>query len=302
LRCAFFRRVALRSRASTRSHYLHRSPSEPASCSRPGFAAGRLAEQLRRARDRYREISESDSLTRLANADTFRRHYSRSVEHSARSGEPLSLLILDVDQLKGVNDELGHSFGSAALRHVGGVLEELKRAGDLAARWGGDEFTLLMPGAEADTAWRRAESVLERLRAQPVRVDGRERTISATMGSRPRAVRRRAISSRSRTARSTPESAPAEARCAASAPEAAPRLLQLAGSANSVGIAWASAPSIARSRSLVDTPPGAEKPPVRPFAARTRWQGIRMGIGFAPSAAPTSRACDGSPRRLAISP
>ncbi len=147
-----------------------------------GFAAGRVAEQLRRGRDRYRELSELDSLTRLANADTFRRHYVRSVEHAARSGEPLSLLILDVDQLKGLNDELGHSFGSAALRHVAGVLDELKRAGDLAARWGGDEFTLLMPGAGAATARRRAESILARLRAQPVRADGRERIISATIG------------------------------------------------------------------------------------------------------------------------
>ncbi len=147
-----------------------------------GFVAGRRTDRIRHWRDRFQELSELDPLTRLANFDTFRRHYARSVEHAARSGEPLSLLMIDLDQLKLLNDELGHSFGSAALRHVAGVLEELKRAGDLAARWGGDEFTLLMPGAEAETARRRAESILERLRAQPVRVDGRERTISATIG------------------------------------------------------------------------------------------------------------------------
>jgi diguanylate cyclase (GGDEF)-like protein len=90
--------------------------------------------------------------------------------------------MIDVDQLKGLNDELGHSFGSAALRHVAGVVDELKRAGDLAARWGGDEFTLLMPGTDADTARRRAEDILERLRERPVGVAGRERTISATIG------------------------------------------------------------------------------------------------------------------------
>jgi diguanylate cyclase (GGDEF)-like protein len=147
-----------------------------------GFVAGRVAERIRRGRDLYRQLSELDPLTRLANADTFRRHYVRSVENAARSGDALSLLMIDVDRLKGLNDELGHSFGSAVLRHVAGVLDELKRAGDLAARWGGDEFTLLMPGADADTARRRAESILERLRAQPLRVDGRERTVSATIG------------------------------------------------------------------------------------------------------------------------
>ena len=147
-----------------------------------GFVAGRRADRLRQGRDQYRELSELDSLTRLANADTFRRHYDRSVAHAARSGEALSLLMIDIDQLKGLNDELGHSFGSATLRHVAGALDDLKRAGDLAARWGGDEFALLMPGADADTALRRAESILERLRAEPVRVDGRERSVSATIG------------------------------------------------------------------------------------------------------------------------
>ena len=46
-------------------------------------------------------------MTRLANAETFRRHYDRSIQHAARSAEPLSLLMIDVDQLKGLNDELG---------------------------------------------------------------------------------------------------------------------------------------------------------------------------------------------------
>ena len=147
-----------------------------------GFLVGRRADRLRQGRDRYRQLSELDSLTRLANAETFRRHYDRSIQHAARSAEPLSLLMIDVDQLKGLNDELGHSFGSAALRHMAQILEESKRVGDLAARWGGDEFALLMPGTGADTAQRRAESILERLRARPVGIDGLERTISATIG------------------------------------------------------------------------------------------------------------------------
>jgi diguanylate cyclase (GGDEF)-like protein len=147
-----------------------------------GFIAGRRADRLRSGRERYRTLSELDSLTNLVNSRTFGRHFERAVEHAARFQEPLSLLLVDVDQLKALNDELGHSFGNAALLHVGKVLETSKRAADVAARWGGDEFTLLMAGAGPEAAHRQAEAILERLRAEPVRVDGRERIISATIG------------------------------------------------------------------------------------------------------------------------
>ena len=148
-----------------------------------GFLAGRRADRLRSGRDEYRELSEQDPLTSLVNARTFRGHYERAVAHAGRFGEPLSLLLLDVDQLKALNDELGHSFGSATLLHVAGVLEKSKRMADVAARWGGDEFTLLMPGAGSAAARRQAESILEMLRNEPVRVDGRERRISVTIGA-----------------------------------------------------------------------------------------------------------------------
>jgi diguanylate cyclase (GGDEF)-like protein len=147
-----------------------------------GFLAGRRADRLQSGRDSYRSLSELDSLTNLVNSRTFRLHYERAMEHAARFREPLSLLLIDVDQLKALNDEFGHSFGSAALLRVGKILESSKRASDMAARWGGDEFALLMPGAGAQAARRQAETILEQLRDEPIRVDGRERVISATIG------------------------------------------------------------------------------------------------------------------------
>ena len=147
-----------------------------------GFLAGRRADRLRSGQDRYRSLSERDPLTNLVNTRAFRNHYERARAHAARFGEPLSLLLIDVDGLKTLNDELGHSFGSAALLHLAEVLEGSKRVADVAARWGGDEFTLLMPGAAPDAAHRLAATILERLRAEPVRVDRRERVISATIG------------------------------------------------------------------------------------------------------------------------
>ncbi len=147
-----------------------------------GFVTGRRADRLRSGRDRYRRLSEHDSLTNLLNARAFREHYERARARASRFGEPLSLLLVDVDRLKTLNDELGHSFGTACLLRVAEVLEHSKRVSDVAARWGGDEFTLLMPGAGPDAANRLAKTILERIQAEPVRLDGRERLVSATIG------------------------------------------------------------------------------------------------------------------------
>ena len=102
--------------------------------------------------------------------------------HAARFGEAISLLMLDLDQLKALNDRYGHSFGSAALLHLARVLDESKRDADLAARWGGDEFVLLMPGAGREAAERLAQSIIDRLGRESVEVDGRTQRISATIG------------------------------------------------------------------------------------------------------------------------
>lgn len=147
-----------------------------------GFFVGRRADTLRSGRDRYRALSELDSLTGLVNARTFFGRYRRAAEHARRFREPLSLLVLDVDRLKALNDSYGHAFGSAALLHVAQVLSDTKREDDMAARWGGDEFALLMPGADAAAARRQAEAIVERLRRGPLVHGGEPRAVSVTIG------------------------------------------------------------------------------------------------------------------------
>jgi len=147
-----------------------------------GYLAGRRADLLRRGRDRFRDMAERDPLTGLHNVETFRRHYERAAEHAAAHGEALALLVLDVDGLKEVNDTEGHAFGSAVLLHAARALDRSKRLSDVAARWGGDEFALLMPGAGEDAASRISEQILARLRAEPLRAEGKERRVSATIG------------------------------------------------------------------------------------------------------------------------
>ncbi len=144
-----------------------------------GFLLGRRTDRLQRSRDIYQELATRDGLTHLLNARGFQRHYNRAVEQARRSRQPISLLLVDVDHLKEINDRHGHSVGNEALLRVAGALESCKRPGDLACRWGGDEFVILMPGAPAAAAVRLAESVLQKLESDTFEADER---ISVTIG------------------------------------------------------------------------------------------------------------------------
>src|SRR4029453_16437734 len=77
----------------------------------------------------------------------------------------ISLLAIDIDRFKEINDTLGHLAGDAVLRDVGSVLTRSSRAGDVVARIGGDEFVVLLPGADGETAGVVAERVLDSVRS-----------------------------------------------------------------------------------------------------------------------------------------
>lgn len=147
-----------------------------------GFVAGRRADRLRASRERFRLLSQKDDVTELPNARAFDAQLRRALEHAKQFREPLSLLIIDLDSLKGINDRWGHAVGSASLRHVAHVLDGCKRNGDFAARWGGDEFTILMPGADREAAARLAQTIVERLRVNPVLLKGQSYPVTVTVG------------------------------------------------------------------------------------------------------------------------
>lgn len=133
-----------------------------------GWAAGARAEKLEEAESFYQSLSEHDALTGLYNERAFRDRYSRAIDRCSRTAQPLSLLLIDVDHLKRINDRYGHRTGNKALIHVATALRDSKRNTDSAARWGGDEFAILLEGADSNATRRVAEMVLERVRAQPV--------------------------------------------------------------------------------------------------------------------------------------
>ncbi len=127
-------------------------------------------------------LATRDSLTGLANRRLFDESLNREVARSQRLGTPLSLMVVDVDHFKQVNDTYGHQTGDAVLREVAGALVSHTKNFDVAARYGGDEFVVLLPGCRRDDA----VSVAERVRGGIAQQVGQAPvTISAGVATAP---------------------------------------------------------------------------------------------------------------------
>ena len=117
--------------------------------------------KLKQAMDRLRAEADRDYLTGLANRRRFRTALGQELERWRRYRVACSLLLVDIDFLKRVNDAHGHSAGDECIRHVASALTELSRDNDTAARLGGEEFALLLAGAAEASAFAAAERLRE---------------------------------------------------------------------------------------------------------------------------------------------
>lgn len=134
----------------------------------------RLTEELE-----YR--ATHDVLTGLANRQLFERHLHEVLTSTACSEGPVSLLFIDLDEFKDVNDHFGHAAGDAVLRLVAERLQRCVRPGDTLARISGDEFTVLLPRADEAAACGMARRIHEAL-AAPLVLPDREITVTASIG------------------------------------------------------------------------------------------------------------------------
>lgn len=116
-----------------------------------------LQDELKAANRRLEHLAANDPLTDLPNRRTFDEQFFVAVERARRNAQVLSVLMIDLDHFKRVNDAHGHQFGDEALRLVGRVLSARRRVTDLAARYGGEEFVWVLPGAAAGDAVEMAE-------------------------------------------------------------------------------------------------------------------------------------------------
>ena len=131
------------------------------------------------AERRLRELASSDPLTALANQRSFRERLAEEVSRSTRYGHPLGLVLLDIDRFKRVNDRHGHQIGDAVLTEVARRLGRLARAGDLAARVGGEEYALLLPETDAEGALTLAERARRAVAEEPF---GEAGTLTVSLG------------------------------------------------------------------------------------------------------------------------
>jgi two-component system, cell cycle response regulator len=150
----------------------------------------RVRTQIRRKK--YQEVLKSqyqqslsmaitDALTGLYNRHYLNTHLENMAKQAVKNGKNLALMILDVDHFKSVNDEFGHDVGDAVLKHLADVTIKCSRSTDLVARFGGEEFVILMPEADENAALGAANRVLKIVDQSPyVAPDGKtiKRTVS----------------------------------------------------------------------------------------------------------------------------
>jgi diguanylate cyclase (GGDEF)-like protein len=127
----------------------------------PGAFALENALRVQRAE----ALSVTDDLTQLYNSRYLSQVLRRETKRASRSGRPLSLLFIDLDGFKAINDTHGHLFGSRALVEAAGVIRASARETDMVARFGGDEFSLILPDTGSDGATAVGERIRDRVAA-----------------------------------------------------------------------------------------------------------------------------------------
>ena len=141
-----------------------------------------VEQKLREVNARLDEMARTDPLTELHNRRTIVERMDEEENHSQKSGQKYSIIMADIDHFKSFNDRYGHSFGDQILVSIADLLKSATRAEDVVARWGGEEFLVLLP----DTAGEEASEVADRMRMvisqTPLYMEGREIHLSMTFG------------------------------------------------------------------------------------------------------------------------
>lgn len=144
-----------------------------------------MRQELEQARQRIHEleqIADIDPLVPVRNRRAFVRELDRTISFAERYGGTASLIYMDVDGLKGINDRHGHAAGDEVIRHVATILTENVRRSDMVGRLGGDEFGILLVQAEGKAAALKAEQLAAAIAARPLVFHGQAIPVSVSHG------------------------------------------------------------------------------------------------------------------------
>ncbi|HEX7018379.1 MAG TPA: GGDEF domain-containing protein [Gemmatimonadaceae bacterium] len=145
-------------------------------------AITRVGHAYNRVRIQLASMVLTDPLTGCLNRRGFDQSLAREIARSARAGSDLSLLAIDIDHFKEVNDNYGHLAGDAVLREFGGLLVQTARGGDMVARTGGEEFSILLPDTDPGGAFKASTRLCEIVRAHNFLVNGKRLQLTISVG------------------------------------------------------------------------------------------------------------------------
>jgi len=146
------------------------------------FLTTLLAENIHTAKARIRALADRDELTALYNMRAFSKVAAREHDAAARVGDTYSILMIDIDGLKKINDTYGHEAGNRAIQMVGDALLRLTRSNDAVARYGGDEFIILLAHVDAEIARDVAQRVRNVVFATTLEIDVKIVRIKVSVG------------------------------------------------------------------------------------------------------------------------
>jgi two-component system, cell cycle response regulator len=156
-------------------------PDELAVRARSLIKRRRYLEALRQSLDHSLELAVTDQLTGLFNRRYLASQLGPLVQRAARGGEPVSLLVADIDYFKRINDNFGHDVGDEVLKEFAARLATNFRPVDIACRYGGEEFVVVMPGTRGDYACLVAERLRRHVAGSPFPIRGGEERIEVTV-------------------------------------------------------------------------------------------------------------------------
>ncbi|MCX7174988.1 MAG: sensor domain-containing diguanylate cyclase [Proteobacteria bacterium] len=137
---------------------------------------------LSRYQHRIEEMASTDKLTGLLNRHAFSILTDRLLAEYRRSPQPIAILLADIDHFKDINDRHGHRIGDRVLSGVAGLLLGGLRQSDIAVRWGGEEFLIVLSGCDRAEAQHIAENLRQKIEATPIEVNGQQIAVTVSVG------------------------------------------------------------------------------------------------------------------------